>query len=149
MAFWWCIWIPFKISFEPEESFAIDVLGYIIELFFWLDIALWFRVSYLTFEGVEVTDWKSIAFRYIFKGTFFIDLISVFPFNLMLPGYSSMLDLLGILKIVRIRRLPEIIARLNMSEASKALFKFGQISLYLVVYIHLVTCSWWYAVNYL
>ena len=123
MAFWNCIWIPFQIAFEPEESFAIDLLGYIIDLFFWLDIILCFRVSYLTFEGIEITDWRSIAFRYVFHGTFFVDFLSVFPFDAAIPGDTSILNLLGILKLIRIKRLPELIARLNMDEASKAMFK--------------------------
>lgn len=135
------------MAFEPPDNFIIEVIGYVIDLFFWLDILLCFRVSYITFDGEEVTNWRYIAIRYIFQGTFIFDLLSVLPFDAILPGNNSAISLLGILKLIRIKRLPDLIARLNMDEASKAMFKVAQITFYLILYIHLVTCSWWYTVN--
>jgi hypothetical protein len=59
------------------------------------------------------------------------------------------MDLLGILKLVRIRRLPQLIARLNMKEDTKAIFKVIQVSFFLILYLHIVCCSWWFAVKYM
>jgi hypothetical protein len=59
-----------------------------------------------------------------------------------------MLDLLGILKLIRITRLPRLIARLNMSEEKKAVFRVAQVSFFLILYIHLVCCTWWFAMKF-
>lgn len=85
MAVWNCIYIPFEIAFQPPASFIIEIINSVIDLFFYIDIAIAFRTSYLTFEGFEVTDWRDIGRRYVLKGTFIFDLLSVLPFNTMTP----------------------------------------------------------------
>ena len=89
MAIWNCVWTPFQVAFEPPDNFIIEVIGYVIDLFFWLDILLCFRISYITFDGEEVTNWRYIAIRYIFQGTFIFDLLSVLPFETIFPGNNS------------------------------------------------------------
>ena len=86
MAIWNCIETPFDISFEPPSSVVIVIINYAIDLFFYIDIIVAFRTSYLTFDGQEVKEWKQIAINYIFRGTFFLDLLSVLPFYEMIPG---------------------------------------------------------------
>jgi hypothetical protein len=44
-----------------------------------------FRTSVLTYDGQEIKDAKEIALYYIFKGTFLLDLLSVFPFEDIVP----------------------------------------------------------------
>lgn len=89
MAIWNCVQIPFNIAFAPQFSLSIEILNSIIDLTFYIDIAIAFRTSYLTFDGFEVTDWKKIAYKYIVKGTFILDLLSVLPFNAMTPVRSK------------------------------------------------------------
>ena len=84
-AIWNCIYIPFKISFSPPLSPGIEIVNFCIDLMFYIDMGLCFRTTYLTFEGEEIVDWKKIGYRYIFKGTFLFDLLSVIPFNAMTP----------------------------------------------------------------
>ena len=59
------------------------------------------------------------------KGTFILDILSVFPFE-RIP-FSGKFDvfsaLFGMLKVVRIRRLPILINRLNMKQEAKAAVK--------------------------
>lgn len=64
----------------------------------------------MTLEGEEIMDSKKIAFRYIVKGTFILDLLSVLPLNAMIYNVDlKVLDILGVLKLVRIARLPKLI----------------------------------------
>jgi Ion transport protein len=95
MAIWNCIQIPFDIAFEPPWSLTIEVVNSIIDLMFYIDIGIAFRTSYLTFEGFEITDWRKIAKKYIFHGTFLLDLLSVLPFNTMTP-VSGLVRICGI-----------------------------------------------------
>jgi hypothetical protein len=86
MAIWNCIETPLDIAFEPPSSVVITIINYAIDLFFYIDIIVAFRTSYLTFDGQEVKEWKQIAINYIFRGTFFLDLLSVLPFYELIPG---------------------------------------------------------------
>jgi len=83
-----------------------------------MDIIVAFNTSYFNADGEEVIDRKLIAIRYI-KGLFLIDLISSLPFNLI----NKSLNVLSILKVVRIRRLSIMINKLSLTEESKAYIK--------------------------
>jgi hypothetical protein len=57
----------------------------VIDLFFYFDIMVAFRTSVLTYDGQEIKDAKQIAKHYIFFGTFLLDILSVFPFDDIIP----------------------------------------------------------------
>jgi Ion transport protein len=121
LAIWNSIFIPLELAFEPPENPVIVLLNASIELVFMIDIGIAFRTSYLTFEGEEIVNPKKIAHRYILHGAFIFDLLSVIPFNLFTGGANlKLLDLLGILKLVHVTRLPHLVAKLNMGEETKA-----------------------------
>ena len=120
MAIWNCIETPLDIAFEPPSSVIIIIINYSIDLFFYIDIIVALRTSYLTFDGQEVKEWKQIAINYIFRGTFFLDLLSVLPFYEMIPGDQKALQILGVLKLIRIKRLPKLIANIDMKADTKA-----------------------------
>lgn len=121
LAIWNSIFIPFELAFEPAEQPFIVLMNACIELFFMIDIGLAFRTSYLTFEGEEIMDPHKIAHRYVLEEAFIFDLLSVIPFNLMTPGVNlKVMDLLGVLKLVHVTRLPHLVAKLNMGEEKKA-----------------------------
>lgn len=63
----------------------IEVINSIIDLLFYLDIALNLRTTYMTEEGEEVFDKKKIAKRYVWHGTFFADVLSILPLNALIP----------------------------------------------------------------
>lgn len=81
LAIWNCMFVPFSIAFNPDESQAIIIINAVIDLFFYLDVAIQFRTSTITFQGVEITDTRLLALNYVMKGTFVIDILSVFPFE--------------------------------------------------------------------
>lgn len=121
MAMWNCIETPLSLAFGATEGLiSITIINYTIDLFFYLDIMIAFRTSILTYDGQEVKDAKEIAKNYIFFGTFVLDFFSVFPFDDIIPGDIPTLQLLRLLKLIRIRRLPELIKRLDMHGSSKA-----------------------------
>ena len=76
-----CITVPIGIGFEPpfmsELWFAF--LNQITTLFFFLDIILTFRTSYMK-KGEEETKPSKIAIHYL-KGNFVADVLSTFPFD--------------------------------------------------------------------
>ena len=120
MAIYNCLETPLDIAFEPESSIVIIIINYVIDLFFYLDILVAFRTSFLTFDGQEIRDWKLIAFNYMFHGTFFLDLLSVLPFYELIPGKQKVVKILGVLKLIRIKRLPKLIANIDLKADTKA-----------------------------
>lgn len=90
-----CFYIPFEIAFEPPVIWTIEVINSIIDLIFYIDIFVNLRTTYMTEEGEEIIDKKLIAKRYILKGTFFVDVLSILPLNALIP-----VRFIGSLKII-------------------------------------------------
>jgi len=97
-----------------------------------------------------------IASNYITKllGGFFIDFISSVPLNdLIVPtltdsrGVSIALEVIGLLKIIRILKLSNFIQNLNIDTSVKVLLKMLQMVLYLVMSMHIIACVWFFLVK--
>ena len=102
-------------AFGQTEKPLWVYLDYIVEVFFYLDIFLHFLQSVKdpeTFE--EIKEFKKIGKIYIFKGWFFIDAISVFPFQLFTESG-------GLTKLFRLFRLPRLIKLIDISRVSNLL----------------------------
>lgn len=142
LATWNCIWIPFEIAFEPPAASSpyIRIINSTIDFFFFLDILLTFRTTYIRgSNGDEVTDPKKIVCHYL-KNRFIIDLLSIFPFEIfMVKGRNAaFLNIFGILKVARVLRLGRIINVLNATEDVKLTLKLcNLIFTFLMLYIHL------------
>lgn len=148
LATWNCIWIPFEIAFDPAEteSIYIRLTDVIIDFFFFLDIILTFRTTYIKgSNGDEVTQPKKIARHYL-KNRFIIDLLSIFPFELLMRGKESLefLNIFGVVKVARVLRLGNIINVLNAREDIKLTLKLCNLVFSLILYIHLAGCLWHY-----
>jgi len=160
LAVWNCFYTPYHIAFNPSDSKSVAaiVIGSCIDFFFLFDIALNFRTTFLDHStGDEVFDLRLIARNYIL-GKFWIDLVSSIPSDLVLiiAGHkdssevdlSSILFLLGILKIYRIARLNRIINFMRAKYDVKLLLRICQLLFFLLMYVHLVACAWWIIVSY-
>lgn len=142
-------WVAFKNSAlrNPGVIF-IDVL---IDIFFALDIVINFRTSYFDIKSSEeVANLKMIAKRYICKGTFVLDFLTIFPFDYFARGAGRDADpaaLFGMLKLVRLLRIGDLIANLKSKESTKLILRFFQLVLYLLLYTHIVGCFWFLIVD--
>ena len=112
-----------------------------------IDIVLNFRTSYThSLTGDEVLDHKKIANNYI-KGIFWIDLLSVIPFEDILDGVVEEQDVLkafSILKLFRVLRLSKLITYMNSTDDVKHSLRIINLCLFLVLYVHLSGCVWIY-----
>ena len=118
---------------------------------FALDIFVVFRTTYVDiYSGEEVLDGYKIVMKYL-SGRFWIDLLATIPFDtfgeLIISGNTSFLQIFGILKLIRITRLSKIIAYLNVKEDFKIMLKLIKLIFFLIMYIHLVGCAWFWIVN--
>ena len=88
-----------------------------VEIFFYTDFVFNFLQEYIDQDNhVKVRNVKQIATSY-FQGWFFIDFVSIFPFNVF---FST-----GVVtKLVRLCRLPRLIKLIDISRFSKLLKSF-------------------------
>ena len=96
---------------KNNDLFLDNPLYFIIEAFFIVFIILQFFQTYQDPSTLLIiTDFKLIALRYI-KGWFFIDLLSIIPFEFFIPSSDSSLKYF---KMIRFLRLPKFIQTIDV-----------------------------------
>ena len=88
-----------------ETSFYFDVLNFIVDDFFFIDIILNFLTGYVTNRNNIVVDVKRIRLNYL-TSFFIFDLLCVFPFEIFFS--RTTMNLLKLAKINRLLRLSKI-----------------------------------------
>ena len=77
--------VPVRLAFVEQDSTSWFVFYTITDVFFLIDLILTFFTSVPDEKRVyEITDKEVIAKKYL-KGWFWIDLISILPFDILLP----------------------------------------------------------------
>ena len=101
-----CISTIYTVAFEEEsENLGLIIFNWVVEAFFYIDIILNFIHEKRLALNVIIKDFKSITLVYL-KSWFFIDFISVFPFQLLLEqGMTT--------KLLRLFRMPRMIKLLD------------------------------------
>ena len=103
------------VAFTNPNDKTLEVIDFVVEVMFWLDLILNFISSYKHPESlVIVTDLKLIARNYVFKGWFMVDFVSVFPFKMFMSTGQ-------ITKLFRLFRLPRLIKLIDISKFQKVL----------------------------
>ena len=137
------------MSFKPDElnSPIFKTLDSIIDLIFTVDIIFRFRTTYIDpVSGEEVTDSMMIAKRYIQSSTFYTDVLSTIPLDDFFGG-GILLQLFGLLKLLRVQRISSVILNLNTSQEVKAGLKVIYLVFQMFLYIHVMGCIWYFVVS--
>ncbi|CAD7958568.1 unnamed protein product [Amoebophrya sp. A25] len=142
--------VPFRIGFEVdvEPGSAGDIIDWITDIFFAIDICASFRTAFVDREGTVCSDWRKIRDNY-FRGFFVIDFVSTIPFDKLLPiGRQSklirVLRLIRLFKLLRLIRLTKFLDDLQemgfSQRALNSLSLMGQ----LTFLAHLLACGFFY-----
>jgi len=116
-----CVTSMLYTAFVTPSNSHIKIFEEVVEYLFMLDLTSNFFHSYVdqdTYE--EVKDLKLIGRKYIYKGWFFIDFISVFPFKWFISSNKTILT-----KLLRLLRLPRLIKLIDISRFKKLIKSFG------------------------
>lgn len=117
-----CCWNIFYFAFPFDPGEALVIGNLIVEYIFVLDFFLNFFQGFRHPETYQnITDLKEIALRYFF-GWFFIDLASIFPFQLFFKDDKSS----KAVKLARLARLPRLGKLIDVSKIKKLLRSFGE-----------------------
>lgn len=98
--------------------------------------------------GEEEFQAKKIAIQYL-KGRFVVDFLATVPLDYLIVGAASLesgsdFQFIQILKITRLFRFTKVISFLNVTEDVKLSLKLLKLIFYLLVYLHLQACAWFY-----
>lgn len=83
-----CVLMPYSMAFIDENPTWMDIMFYGADVIFLLDMSIIFFTAYYDEQGALVQDRKKIALSYL-KFWFWMDLISIFPFDLIFENLQS------------------------------------------------------------
>lgn len=143
-----CTLIPLQIVFQGWSLVKILVILYVIDLFFFVDIWLNFRTSF-HHQGNEILDHRKISMHYL-KSFFPIDLLSNFPFELLMLPYLlitgrgiSFIIFFHLLRLLRISRLFLIFQRWERTGwINPSLLRISKFLGFIAILIHWLACIW-------
>lgn len=99
--------VPYRISFNDEEDIVIEIIDYITDSLFIVDIILSFFTAYYDKEENLVRNRTKIVENYL-KTWFTLDFISSFPFGVFLDTAKNYNNLGRILRLPKFYRLIKI-----------------------------------------
>lgn len=110
--------LPFKFSFIQGEYKVWDTIDRCIDIFFLLEVIFTFFTPYFSKSNILVVSHKKIAKHYIKSKWFWIDTLSIIPFDLMFDFDNNYSVFLKIWKLPRFYKMLKI-ARLFKSLQQK------------------------------
>lgn len=154
-----CIELPIEVCYKWRSSSEIKTLftvfNSIIDCFFAIDIIMNFFTTYFhPTTGEEIDNKRDIAMNYL-KGMFILDVLSTVPLDLMASAFfenrgmqAEDLQVISILKIIRVFRLSKLIAFLNATDEIKLNLQLFKTMFLILLYIHILGCAWYMYGNY-
>ena len=148
--------LPIDIAFNQNKQLKtfndLSNFNFIIDIFFFIDIILGFRVTYRDKNtNKEIINQKSIARNYL-KGEFWLDLISTIPFDYLVEvfddeGSGDKLAGLSMVKMTRVLRIQKLIMYLNSTDEIKNTLNLLKTILTIILYLHIKACIWFFVIN--
>lgn len=120
---------------------AYIIVDSLVNLIFIIDVVINFRTTFIhKLTGEEIIEPKKIAVEYI-KTRFFIDLVASIPFDkiaeVFVPaGNASTLNLITLLKLVRVLRLGRLISVMKVKDDIKLSLRLLKLVFFLALYLH-------------
>ena len=148
------IYIPMTLGFahDVEENPYISTMT---DLLFVADIVITFRCGYVTSNGLLVMRATIVRSNYLSSSTFYIDVVSSFPFELFSALFQFSQEnrnpiaqqqtkiLLRVLKLPRLLRVSRLIIYLNRSKY-KSFFKIIRLFFVLFMAAHWIGCMFFW-----
>ena len=140
---------PYEVAFlDMSVVNALWYINWVVNVLFFIDMIINFFLAY--FDDEELT-WivskRKIAVRYL-SGWFIIDIVSIFPFDMVFTGGTNLralriVRLLRLAKLLRVFRASRLIdrwqSRLSLGYGHMTMIKFG---VFLIVVCHWLACFW-------
>ncbi|CAD8157511.1 unnamed protein product [Paramecium pentaurelia] len=139
------IYTPYAVAFE-NDLLVHEITQYVFSVIFSTDLIILTRMCYYDEHNNLVQDQTKIFFNYL-KGWFVIDVISIIP-----------IPLCQLIKVIRIKRVQEIISSSSLNQNKIIEFWFNfldlkkatlfQILFFSLIGFHYTTCLWALTIQY-
>ena len=154
--------VPYRTAFLDEVSSGLIFFEYIVDSLFFIDILVNFASGYDIPEfGIVEVKWSKIAVKY-FKSWFFLDLVTVFPFQILedtqdasdsndlkllrlarLPRLYRLLRILRLFKMLRLLKYNKTVKHyLDMAMLNAGIMRLIKTTLMVFFFCHLIACFW-------
>jgi len=121
-----CFTTVYYVAFDDVPSNVLEIVNYIVEGSFFLDFSFNFLTEYTDPDSYQkVRQLSMISKRYVFRGWFIIDFVSIIPFQYFLEGSGPKVQT----KLLRLFRLPRMMKLIDISRFNqllKSLFESGE-----------------------
>ena len=150
LAIYNCVELPLELAFFIQIDKRRPWVDTFIDVCFGIDILISFRSTYLNeYTGDEIFDEFLIAKNYCF-GRFWLDILSTLPFEVIINWLPIKISapehykLVSCLKLFRILRLGRLINYINSTQDFKMILRLIKLCFFLVLYIHIFGCMWFF-----
>ena len=136
--------IPYNFSFVTKANATLDLFDYSVDFLFLIDMGFSFFTGYYDNRGDEVLDLSSIRKKYMSRW-FWIDLVAVFPFEVLivLAGKNLNVSVFNLFKAPRLLRLGKLAKKLDQLAGANA-FRIFKLLLVFTLFAHWVACVWFF-----
>lgn len=117
------MYMPYRISFIDSEALWLNVIDWIINILFTVDIVVTFFSAYKDDDKELVTDCRRIANSYL-RSWFLLDCIVCFPFELLETSGSRSSNYNKLLRLMRLPRLIRFLKIIKVLKQIKILNKY-------------------------
>ncbi|CAD8065578.1 unnamed protein product [Paramecium sonneborni] len=139
------IYIPFAVAFEKDLK-VYEITSYFFSIIFCFDLILLTRMCYYDEHNNLVQDQRKIFLNYL-NGWFVVDIVTIIP-----------IPYCQLIKVVRIKRIQEIISSSSLNQNKIIEFWFNfidqkkatlfQILFFSAIGFHYATCLWAMSIQY-
>jgi len=110
--------MPFRLAFSDTESFAWEVVEWVLNALFFFDIVVNCFSCYYDDEGKLITSHKQILLSYL-KTWLLLDIAGCMPLDLMMETSTSYNSLLRLTRVPRLYRLTRVTRLLRMWKSGR------------------------------
>lgn len=153
LVLWTAVSVPFRIAFDVADTDTLYAIDRITDVLFMFDVMLSFVTTYIDDTGVEIVDHRQIRAHYL-KTTFFVDVASTIPFDLLVEAVGSSLRSLRLIRTIKLAKLLRLVRlskllRKNAQWASELDISVDTVRLLkllapVLMIAHYVGCFWYY-----
>jgi len=125
--FFSCIETPYRIAFVKEDGSLGLLIGYSVDLMFFIDIILTFNSAIEDNRKQFIDDRKVIAALYL-KGWFLIDFLAIVPIDIILSSfnYNEAIRLARIGRLYKLVKINKLMRVFKMMKEKSNLVSFLQ-----------------------
>lgn len=115
--------VPYRLGFGLDDTEAMRKFGVVMDLSFLIDVILTFFQEFRDDKSHKMANThKEIAILYL-KGWFLLDTLSIFPFEAILSGNSSIANVNSSLRIARVSKIYKMVRFVRLARLAKGIKK--------------------------